>query len=188
MSLAFVGAMPKDSLSYLEGSRELNTASWILSRRLRNLLREQMGVTYTAGAPYVQYRAPDPRYLVSIQVTTDPTMLDTTVEAVLHTVDQFRKDGPTDDELAMANTIRARQLETARQSNHWWINQLEVLDRIGMSYDYLEKDRGGTPLTRERIQAAANMYFPEKIYILRAAKPYQKKDLDGEKGGKDTSK
>jgi zinc protease len=181
MSLSFRGAMPKDSLQFLEGMEDLSTASWILGRRLLNLLREKMGVTYSVGAPFVQYWTPDPRYAVSIQVTTDPHMLDTTIKAVMNTVKEFRTQGPTDAELAMANEIHLRQLETARQQNQWWMKRLQELDRIGVPYDYLEHAQRSVPLTNERIRAAAEKYFPEKVYTLQAAKPPAKKTKEEKK-------
>ncbi len=190
MSLTFGGAMPKDSIKFLDGMQDLSTASWILGRRLRIVLREKMGVTYSVGAPYVQYWTPDPRYSVAINVTTDPHMLDTTVAVVLSTVDQLRKQGPTDEELAMANEIQLRKRETANQSNRWWINRLEVLDRIGLSYDNLEHAQRSAPLTKERIRAAAETYFSEKTYVLESAKPPAKKktDVEKDKDGTEISK
>lgn len=195
MSLAFAGSIPKDTTEFLLATYELSSASWILGRRLRNALREEMGVTYSAGASYSQYWTPDPRYLVSTNVITDPEMLDTTVARVLAIVDELRKDGPTDEELAMYKKIRERQTETAQQRNDWWVNRLEMLDRIGVSYDYLEQSGFLQSLTREQVRAAAQRYFPEKRYVLQSVKPTKKnepedqdkeedKDKESEKGDK----
>lgn len=171
MSLSFFGKIPSDSVNFLHGMQDLSSTSWILGRRLRNVLREKMGVTYNASAPYVQYWTPDPRYSVNIQVVVDSLMLDTTVKAVMSTVEEFRNDGPTDEELHMASTIRNHRLENARQSNSWWIKQLETFDRVGVPYEYFESPQGETPLTKERVREAANKYFPKKTYILNEFKP-----------------
>ncbi len=184
MSLMFVGAVPHDTTEYLAASEDLSAASWILGRRLRNELREKMGVTYNASAPYDQYWTPDPRYVVAINVTTDPQALDTTVDAVLNEIEKFRKEGPSDEELSMIRNVRTRQLENASQSNKWWIGKFEVFDRLGISYDHLNSGKE-SPLTKERIQAAAKKYFPEDTYILNAQKPYKKKTVAGEDKGKD---
>ncbi len=177
VSLTFAGKIPADSTKYLDGMQELSSASWILGRRLRNLLREKMGVTYSASAPYSQYWTPDPRYFVSISMMVDPTVLDTTTEAILNTVDVLRKEGPTDEELTMAMTVRTHQLENARQRNTWWIDQLEALDRVGVPYSYLEHAHSETSLTKERVREAVNKYFPKKTYQLIKTKPARERTL-----------
>ncbi len=187
MKLTFAGKVA-DSSKFLEGMQELNTISWILGRRLLNVLREKMGVTYSASAPYVQYWTPDPRYTVSIEVMVDSLMLDTTVKAVLQTVDALRTDSVTDEELRMAATIRTHQLENARQSNSWWIEHLEMLDRVGVSYESLENPHNEAPLTKERIREAVNTYLPKKTYRLYEFKPViakkpPAKKYSTEKGG-----
>lgn len=177
LTVVYAGGVSKDTTDYLDASEELRVASWILGRRLRNELRERMAVTYSASSPSNQYWTPDPRYVVGINVTTDPEALDATIDAVFHEVAEFRNHGPSEEEIAIARVIRTRQLENARQSNKWWISRLELMDRLGISYSNLNRDNESV-FSRERIKKAANRYFSENTYFFGAAKPPKLKKID----------
>lgn len=149
---------------------ELQTLSLILSRRLRQTLREEMGVTYSVGAPVIFYRVPDLRYAVTINLLTSPSMIDTSSGVVWDVIHSLQAEGPTDQELEIARTILTRRMENAQQSNQWWISQL--IESTGPTRRNQSEPDVTVPLfTRDQIQAAANKYLSNTVYSQQTIKP-----------------
>ena len=162
MSVMFMGATPGDSAAHLLERQKAEMVSLILSRRLRNRLREQMAVTYSVSAPVVFYRTPDPRYAITITLLTAPDAMERSRDAVWEEINALRSDGPSGAEIQIATTIMQRQLENARQNDAWWVSQLEGYDRLGVSYDRLATVDVPVFTTKELKQATE--YYLSDIY------------------------
>lgn len=163
LQIMFKGLIPETSIEYLNERRRLTAVSRILGTRLRNKLREEMAVTYSAGAPAQTYSTPDERYVMSISLLTAPDVMDESVAAIWKIIDEFRNTGPTDSELESALIIEQRQRENAYQSDGWWIRQFQHYDQLGIPYDYLA-DNKLAKLTKTEVQAAAQKYLSKEFY------------------------
>jgi predicted Zn-dependent peptidase len=169
LDIVFNGAVPGDSAAYLREHHRGQAVSMILSRRLRNRLREQMAVTYTASAPIHFYRIPERRYVIVVSLLTAPEAIEKSRDAIWQEIDSLRMFGATKEELQVVTTIMRRQAENARQDNTWWFSQLESYDRLGVSYDRIV---AGKPplLSVDDVKAAAQHYLSD-IYIEQTMLP-----------------
>ncbi len=182
-SISFTNPFPDSTVESLMERRRLSTLSWIVSRRLRNKLREEMAVTYVVSAPVGLVRIPRLIYSMNIQVTTPPELIDTSMLEIHKTLDEMRTEGPTDEELEMAAISLRRSAENAVQSNNWWINRLKEYDM----YDIPLKEFMAihdTKFSKEEIRQAAIKYMPKNVFAQSISIPpkaaIQKKKINKE--------
>jgi zinc protease len=119
----------------------LRTAASLLERRLRERLREDLGATYGVSVGYHFSMIGPPQGRVSVGYGSDPDRAEGLLSEVEQTIDDLRRDGPTEEEMAKEREIQTRDMETALRDNSFWIGSLsslhlrgrplpEVLDRI----------------------------------------------------------
>ncbi len=171
--IQFDGLLTGTPSEIVREQQKLSTLSWILSRRLRIRLREEMAVTYGVSAPVQFYENPQPHYRLSIQVLTAPEQMDSSVAAIWKIIDDIMTRGVTSEELSSASIVARRSTENAMQRNEWWISRLQQYDRFGMSFDNIS-DPDGIAMTSRDLQAAAVRYLPKKVYIQETALPTSK--------------
>ncbi len=186
-SLGYMGKFTDSATTFVTERSRLNALSWILSRRLRIRLREEMSVTYGASAQASFFYTPNWYYQLGIQFMTSPTDMDASVKAMWEELNALRTAGPSREELALVAEIQHRQKENAQQNNRWWITQMQLYDALGIPLATLGAT---TPpsFTAEEIVAAAHRYMPEDRYVQRVAFPTKKtidnakKDIEQKKG------
>lgn len=131
----------------------------ILQTRLLELIREELGGTYsiTAGASYS--RDPRPEYSIRIQFGSDPQRTEDLVGRVLKEIEDFKASGPTDKQLADERQALLRDFEANTKQNAFLMTQ------ISLKYQYGEDPATllDIPKYYEKLDAAA---------IQQAAKTY----------------
>ena len=167
--IQFNGAMAANPDSHVRERSRLQALSWILGRRLRNRLREQMAVTYSVSAPVQVYRTPDVRYVINIGLVTSPDDMARSITATWEEIDSLRQAGPTADELDMVATVLRRGAENARQNNEWWVAQMQLLETLGIPLAQLGVTRPA--LTAKDITDAAAQYLPKDVYTQSTVLP-----------------
>lgn len=184
LHLNFFGNLPGDDVDSLRATtRRLSTVSRVLSRRLLRKMREELSVTYSISAPVHYYAVPDPRYVIGLQLLTDPEVIDTSVKVIWEVIEGLQNDGPSVDELEIAHTIRQRGLENAMQNNVWWISTMIDAAHRGVPLEKaLVPDM--SPLSAEEIAEAAKAYLARNAYAQQVAKP-TKKTLEEAKKAKE---
>ena len=129
----FFGADLKDTRDL----RLLNVAARVLSTRMMKTIREDRQLVYVIGAssePAVVY----PGFgLFAAVAPTDPDKASALAAAVEDMYAAFAKDGPTDDELAVAKKQTANLLDEILKTPDFWSRQLATLDYRGLSLDDL---------------------------------------------------
>src|SRR4030095_11533008 len=105
--------------------------SEILQTRLLELIREDLGGTYsiTANAGYT--KEPKPTYLIRIQFGSDPQRNAELVGRVLAEVDNFKTNGPTPKQLEDERQALLRDFETNTKLNPYLIGQLAFQYQYG---------------------------------------------------------
>lgn len=180
-TIAFMGAFPDSASTFVAERSRINALSWILSRRLRIRLREEMSVTYGASAPVSLYHTPKWFYQIGIQFMTSPDDMPASERAAWEEINALRTTGPTAEELALVTEVQRRQRENAQQSNGWWITQMQICDQVGIPFSTLSS-ASMAPLLASDIVAAAKRYLPEDMYMQRTMYPTQKTIDDAKKG------
>ena len=106
-------AMLWDLAADLDGETRvhIDLLQLVLRQRLTERIREELSATYS---PFVRVTAvddPTPSIELSITISADPEDLDTVIDAVLEDLADLRDNGPTAEQLAIAQEQRTRELE-----------------------------------------------------------------------------
>ena len=104
-----------------------NGAASLLQIRLRDLLREELGGTYSVSADYSNV-LPSPGYGTStISFGSSPENAEKLTAAVLAEVKRLATEGPTAEDAAKVREQEKRELETSLKQNGYWLGGLQTL-------------------------------------------------------------
>ncbi len=149
-------------LEELETHR-LQAATEVLEMRLRDILREQLGGTYSVGVSYSN-TSPQPGYgVTSVQFGSAPENVASLTAAVMTEIDRLRKEGPSAEDLRAVKESEKNDLQTAMRQNGYWLNSLQSMHVLGRDPKriLLRAERADS-LTQENVHAALRKYFPNE--------------------------
>ena len=153
-------------------SHRLRAATTVLQMRLRDVLREELGGTYSVSVGYSD-TAPQPGYgTTTVQYGSSPENAERLRNVVMTELDKLRGDGPTDSEVGIVKETEKRELETALRQNGYWLNSLQAVHMLG-------RDPRRIPLRIERTESldranvhqAFRNYFPPDRYTVVTLMP-----------------
>ena len=147
-------------LEELETHR-LQAATEVLEKRLRDILREQLGGTYSVGVSYSN-TSPRPGYgVTSVQFGSAPETVDSLIAAVMSEIDRLRREGPSESDVQAVKEAEKNDLQTAVRQNGYWLNSLQAMHLLGRDpRRILQREERADSLTRENVHAALRKYFP----------------------------
>jgi zinc protease len=135
--------------------------------RLRNLLREDLGGTYSVGVSAGVSFRPQETYTLTISFGSAPERADALVKTIFEEIEKIKTSGPTESEVTDTREAMARSFETSLRQNAMWLNQFAT--------DYQRDDEPGASLrtypasvqalTPASIQKSAAQYFNMKNYV-----------------------
>jgi len=146
-------------LEELETHR-LQAATEVLEMRLRDILREQLGGTYSVGVSYSN-TSPQPGYgVTSVQFGSAPENVESLISAVMAEIERLRRDGPSAGDVQAVKETEKNDLQTAIRQNGYWLNSLQAMHLLGRDPKrILERQARADALTSENIHAALRKYF-----------------------------
>src|SRR5439155_980959 len=107
----------------------LRAACSILTDHLRQILREDLGGTYSVSASY-SGREPARGYgTVAIEFGSSPANVDRMVAATLAEIDRLRREGPTDEDVKKEKEVERRELEVSMKRNGYWNGSMRFVRR-----------------------------------------------------------
>ena len=136
----------------------LNT---LVQMRLNEVLREQLGGTYSPQMGGGITRLPHPEYEETIEYGSSPENVDKLGKTVLQMIDSLQRKGPTAAEVdkVKEQILRVREVDT--KTNEYWAGNLVARDRagedvggLGPPYDAMVRT-----LTGAQLQNAAKKYL-----------------------------
>ncbi len=140
-------------------------AASLLQIRLRDILREDLGGTYSVGANYSN-TMPDPSYATTnVQFGSSPENATKLSAEVLTEITRLAAEGPTAEDAAKVREQEKRELEVAVRQNGYWTSAL--MDAIINGRDAAAiADRAARidRLTPELLKGAYGRYFPLTRY------------------------
>jgi zinc protease len=158
-------------LDELEVHRAQAAAS-VLEARLRDILRERLGGTYSVGVGYSN-TSPVPGYAtISVQFGSAPENADALVGAVMAEIDRLRREGPSDSDVRAVKESEKNDLQEALRQNGYWLNSLQAMHLLG-------RDARRIPLRLERaeslsrgdVHAVFRRYFPPDRHTIVTLMP-----------------
>lgn len=150
----------------------LRAAGNLLSIRLREILREELGGTYGVNVGY-ETSLPLPGYgAVVVQFGSAPENVDKLQQAVFTEVQRLKAQGPSADDVAKVKEMEKRDLETNARQNQYWIGSLQTVHSYGWDpVGIARRPQRTDALTPEVLHGVFKKYFPMDRYTVVTLKP-----------------
>ncbi len=153
----------------LEWSRHealsLTVMAEMLTTRLRERLREQLGGTYSVGASARASLLPDTEYRISIGFGSDPARADELLMEVFEELAWLR-DGGEQEYLDTVKELLRNPREEQLRENGFWLGQIQsAVQRDLDFYGITDFEDRLDALTLEDVVAAAQRYLTEDRYV-----------------------
>jgi zinc protease len=150
----------------------LGAMAQVLTTRLRERLREDLGGTYSVMAHAMIHSVPERSSMVEIVFDAAPERADELTKEVFAEIEALRKSGPTKAEVEKVREESTRQLELAVENNRYWLSQI-------MSYVQMERPLDGLAdyeapakeLTAGQIQELARKYLDPARHVRVTQRP-----------------
>jgi zinc protease len=159
-------------------THRLQAATEVLEKRLRDILREQLGGTYSVGVNYSN-TSPEPGYgVTSVQFGSSPENVQTLTTAVMTEIARLRKEGPSAEDVRDVKEAEKNDLQTALRQNGYWLSSLQAMHLLGRDPKrILQRAERAESLTQENVHAALLKYFPAErhteVTLMPETKPPQ---------------
>lgn len=142
-------------------SHRLRAATSVVQMRLRDLLREELGGTYSVGVTHAD-TAPFAGYgTTTVQFGSSPENAERLTSVVMGELDRLRREGPADADVQAVKETEKREIETAVRQNGYWLNSLQAMHMLGRDpRRILQRIERAESLTRDNIHEAVRKYFP----------------------------
>jgi zinc protease len=144
----------------------IRAMSEILQTRLLDLIREELGGTYSIAAQFGYSKYPQPEYSIRIQFGSAPERTEDLIKRVFGEIENFKEKGPTEKQLNDEKEALLREFETNSKQNGYLLTQIQL------RY-YHQEDPAGIWLVPDfykkldaaAIQEAAKLYLNPKSYV-----------------------
>jgi zinc protease len=153
-------------------THRLRAATTVLETRLRDVLREELGGTYSVGVGYSD-TSPQPGYgTTTVQFGSSPENADRLANVVMAELEKLRTGGPTDAEVQSIKETEKRELETSVKQNGYWLNSLQAMHLLERDpRRILQRMERAESLSKGNIHAALQKYFPTDRYAVVTLMP-----------------
>ena len=168
VSIVFSGAFENDE-SHRVVARAMAES---LAGNLQRTLREDLGGTYGVTVRPAFTKRPTEAYRLTINFACDPARTESLVRAAFQVIDRFKRNGPSEGQIADVRAALMRDFETNSQQNAY------LLSRIIFKYEYDEDvadifnmrpfyDQLSAPVLRD----AARAYLNTDRYVKVTLRP-----------------
>ncbi len=147
-------------------------AATLVSMRLRDILREQLGGTYGVSVNYGN-TAPQKGYgTMTVSFGSAPDRVETLQKAVLDEVRRLGSEGPSADDLQKVQEMERRELETSARQNQYWLGSMQTVHMLGWDATGIARRLERTnALTVPVLHETIKKYFPLDRYVVVTLKP-----------------
>jgi zinc protease len=136
-------------------------ATDVLEIALRDILREELGQTYTVSADLAQNLPQRGDGHIQVSFGASPENIGKMTTRVMEEVERLKKEGPTEDLVNRAKETARRNYETQLKQNNYWLLRFEAVKLWGQDPTIIAKRvERINALTPASIQDAFKKYFP----------------------------
>ncbi|MBA2302520.1 MAG: insulinase family protein [Acidobacteria bacterium] len=167
--ISFFADPPQDSSEITR----LSSAADVLEIALRDILREELGETYTVGVGFQQETFQRGGGHVSVSFTAAPENLQKMTDRVMQEVKRMQDEGPTEDLVNRTKETSLREHETGMKQNGYWLSRLQaakLLDRDPVAH-VLEREARIKAVTTANVKEMFVKYFPMDRYTIVTLAP-----------------
>lgn len=159
---------PPDDLDFRRESTLMTAVTQVLERRLREVMREDLGGTYGVGVGILSFLEDEPKYLPALTFGSDPERMDELTRVVFDEIDRLKNEGPLAEHVADVRMAMLRAHETRIRENGAWLGALvrsyQYDETPGADSFLAERDRIEA-LTADAIRDGARRYFDVQHYV-----------------------
>jgi zinc protease len=150
----------------------IRAAADIVENKLRDILREQLGGTYSVSVGYSD-TSPQPGYgTTTVQFGSSPENVQKLNAAVMTELDRLRREGPTAADLQAVKEADKNDLVQALRQNAYWLNALQSSHLLGRDATMIPRRSERTDaLTVENVHEALQKYLPAERYTVVTLMP-----------------
>ncbi|MFC1562071.1 M16 family metallopeptidase [candidate division KSB1 bacterium] len=150
----------------------LRATTSALQIKLREILREDLGGTYSVGVNYGSTLIPRQEYSVQISFGSDPERIDELTGAIFREIENLKQSGIEEEYITKVLEAQKRNRETNLKQNGYWLSQMGFRYRQGTDpSDILTYEEVYGLLDSGFLQAAAVRYFDMNNYVLVSLMP-----------------
>jgi zinc protease len=152
----------------------VSVANMILGRiglggRLGDNVREQQGLAYYCGSNVDADLGAGPWAALA---GINPANVERAITAILHEIEQFCADGPTEEELNDARDFMTGSLVLGLETNDGIAGTLLGIERYGLGFDYISRYPAIIrSISAQHVIDAARKYLSTERYVLVTAGP-----------------
>ena len=157
-------------------THRLQAATTVVENRLRDILREQLGGTYSVGVGYSN-TSPVPGYgYTSVQFGSSPENVEKLQAAVMAELDKLRKEGPTAADVQAVKEAEKNSIQEGLRENAYWQGSLQTMHVLGRDpRGILRRIERADSLTQQNIHDVIRKYFPVERHTIVTLMPEAKK-------------
>ena len=151
-------------------------ANTVLDIALRDILREELGQTYTVQVFLSQPLPQRGAGHIEVRFGAAPENLDAMVARALQEIARLQKEGPTVDLTNRAKESARRSYETAMRTNDYWLGRLQTVQTYDRDPgEILTRPKRIDAVTPQVLQDTFKKYFPAErmtiVTLVPAAAP-----------------
>lgn len=125
-----VVAWPTDDFWDIHRTRRLHMLAAVLDDRLRKVVREKLGATYSPDVFSSSSRVYPHYGMLTVQMDVEPGKEQAVVDEVLRIADDLRRQGVTAEELERAKAPMLTSLKDAVRTNGYWLSSVLTLSTV----------------------------------------------------------
>jgi zinc protease len=155
-----------------EETVRLSAAADVLEIALRDVLREELGQTYSVNAGFVDSRPQSGTGRVVVSFGSSPENVDQMAERVVKELRRLKEQGPSADLTNRTKESALRELEVALKQNGYWLGALQSKHLLGRDPLLILSDRDRIEaLTPAALHGTFTRYFPLDRYTVVSLVP-----------------
>ena len=151
----------------LVDQEQASAAATVLEISLRDILREELGQTYSVGVGLAQPLPQRGAGSIQVRFGSAPENAPAMIERVLTEIRRLQKEGPSADWVNRTKESARRTYETSLRENSYWIGRLTRSRLLETdTADIVTRAARIDAITPEVVQSALNKYFPLDRYTV----------------------
>lgn len=144
----------------------------ILTIRVIEKLREEMGSIYSGGFSGSLEKEPYSHYSIETQLPTGPENVDPILKQTEAEIAKLKKDGPEQKDLDKVRIAIIEKRKEEIKTNQYWLSKLQQLEFSGYSTDrFLTFENEINKISVQDIKKAANTFFDGKNSFIGVLNP-----------------
>jgi zinc protease len=150
----------------------VTAATTVLDIALRDILREDLGQTYTVSVGLSQALPQRGGGHIEVSFGAAPENVGAMTDRVFQEIKRLQQDGPSADLTNRAKESAKRNYETAMQQNGYWMGRLQSVHMFGRDpKEIITRPARIDAVTPKTVQDAFRTYFPMERYTVVTLMP-----------------